>query len=86
MIEIKLDNNTSIYKTNISYNKDALIKELYYNMDFNSQQMLDGAGREATIVITAENIEYIKSTCVDYIKKLKSISSNLRKSVYDLLN
>jgi actin-related protein len=34
--------------------------------------MLDGAGREATIVITAENIEYIKSTCVDYISKLKS--------------
>jgi hypothetical protein len=77
MTEIKLDNQTSIYKTNIEYNKDALIKELYYNMDFNPQQMLDGAGREATIVITAENIEYIKSTCVDYIKKLKSISSSV---------
>jgi hypothetical protein len=72
MIEIKLDDNTSIYKTNIEYNKDALIKELYYNMDFNPQQMLDGAGREATIVITAKNIEYIKSICVDHIRKLKS--------------
>ncbi len=72
MTEIKLDNNTSIYKTNIEYNKDALIKELYYNMDFNQQQMLDGAGREATIIITTEHIEYIKSICVDYIKKLKS--------------
>lgn len=71
MTEIKLDNYTSIYKTNITYNKDELIKELYYNIDFNPQVMLDGAGREATIVITAKNIEYIKSICVDYIKKLK---------------
>jgi hypothetical protein len=76
MIEIKLDNNTSIYKTNIEYNKDELIKELYYNMDFNPQQMLDGAGREATIIITTEHIEYIKSICLDYIRKLKS-SSNI---------
>lgn len=76
MIEIKLDNNISIYKTNISYNKDELIKELYYNIDFNPQIMMDGAGREATIVITTENIEYIKSVCVDYIRKLKS-SNNI---------
>jgi hypothetical protein len=76
MTEIKLDNQVSIYKTNIEYNKDELIKELYYNMDFNQQQMLDGAGREATIIITTEHIEYIKSICVDYIKKLKS-SNNI---------
>lgn len=76
MLEIKLDDHISIYKTNISYNKDQLIKELYYNIDFNPQIMLDGAGREATIVITAENIEYIKSTCVNYIRKLKS-SNNI---------
>jgi hypothetical protein len=52
MTEIKLDDQVSIYKINIEYNKDELIKELYYNMDFNQQQMLDGAGREATIIIT----------------------------------
>jgi hypothetical protein len=76
MTEIKLDDQVSIYKTNIEYNKDELIKELYYNMDFNQQQMLDGAGREATIIITTEHIEYIKSICVDYLKKLKS-SNNI---------
>jgi hypothetical protein len=76
MTEIKLDDQVSIYKINIEYNKDELIKELYYNMDFNQQQMLDGAGREATIIITTEHIEYIKSICVDYLKKLKS-SNNI---------
>jgi hypothetical protein len=75
MKEIKLDNQVSIYKTNIEYNKPALIEELYYNMDFNPQQMLDGAGREATIIITTEHIEYIKSICVDCIKKIKSTNN-----------
>lgn len=72
MIEIKLDNQTSIYKTNISYNKDELLKELYFNSDFNdTTSNSDSAGMESTLVITSKHIEYIKS------KAIESISNTL---------
>jgi hypothetical protein len=71
MTEIKLNNYTSIYKTNISYNKDELLKELYFNDDFNDiTSNRDEAGKESTLVITSKHIEYIKSKTVDFISSI----------------
>lgn len=67
---IKLDDTVLIYKTNISYNKDELIKELYFNFQLNNTTTTaDNAGRESTLVINSKNIDYIKLEAVNFIRE-----------------
>ena len=65
---IELSEAVKIYKTNIPYNKEDLIKELFFNIDFNRfESAKDTAGRESQLIITSKNIEYIKSKAVNFI-------------------
>jgi hypothetical protein len=65
---IELDGSVKIYKTRIPFNKEELIKELYFNMDFNRfESAKDTAGRESQLIITSKNIEYVKSKAVNFI-------------------
>ena len=54
---IELSEAVKIYKTNIPYNKEDLIKELFFNIDFNRfESAKDTAGRESQLIITSKNI------------------------------
>jgi len=81
MEEIKLTDTISIYKTNLEYNKEEIIKEIYYNIDFNEDTSNNNLnvtkitsnpvypGIQSTIIISSKNLEKLKLESINIIKK-----------------
>jgi hypothetical protein len=79
MEQIKLNEGTSIYKSNIKVEfLDSLIKEINLNISVNpktnnseySKSEVTSPGIQSNIIIDSKNISTLKSMCVDIIKKV----------------
>jgi hypothetical protein len=81
MQEIKLNDTISVYKTTLEYNKEEIIKEIYYNIDFNEYTSNNDLnitkivansvhpGIQSSIMISSKNLEKLKLESIDIIKK-----------------
>ena len=82
--EIKISDKVSIYQTNISYDKETLLKEIKLNIDINARSSTipneEAPGIQSDIVIKSKGIDSINNTALNILNT--ELNCNIREPYF----